>query len=119
MPAMAEREKLAGVAGESRRRLAGMAFAVLAWLAPVQAQVEAPPPVQPEKKADRTEQELSPFAACRLRGRNEVIVLDEAARRVQQTVCGAALWFDGLFGEKGDVVAARSTYGRVEVSTDY
>ena len=43
----------------------------------------------------------------------EVAVLDETRRRLEETVCGAALWFDRLFGE-GNVGAARHTHGYVE-----
>jgi hypothetical protein len=43
-------------------------------------------------------------------------MIDNARRRLAQTSCGAGLWFDGLFGEHGDVDAARRANGRVELS---
>jgi len=42
--------------------------------------------------------------------------IDRARRRLYETTCSAALWFDGLFGESGDVAAARDVYGRLELS---
>lgn len=46
---------------------------------------------------------------------NDVVFVDETRRRLHETVCGAALWFDGLFGES-DIRAARSAHGRIEAS---
>jgi hypothetical protein len=56
--------------------------------------------------------------ACNLDTPNEVAVLDETRDRFHETVCGAALWFDGLFGERNPR-AARRAYGRLEVSPRY
>jgi len=42
--------------------------------------------------------------------------IDATRRRLFETSCSAALWFDGLFGDHGDVGAARRTSGRVELS---
>lgn len=41
---------------------------------------------------------------------------DSARRRLYETSCAAALWFDGLFGEQQQIAAARNTSGRVELS---
>lgn len=62
--------------------------------------------------------EASAFVACARRARRSEILLDTASRRLHQTVCGAALWFDGLFGE-GDLGAALKSYGHVELATTY
>jgi hypothetical protein len=45
-------------------------------------------------------------------------LIDEAHRKLYETLCGAALWFDGLFGERSEVTAAsaRGTSGRLEIS---
>jgi len=106
--------------------------AVLAWLlAPLLAAcattpvpgdptvVDAPPaaapaaaPVGPPEPEDR------PFESCRQPVDNEVPIIDETKRRLHETVCGASLWFDGLFG-RGDLRAARRARGRVEVATAY
>lgn len=59
--------------------------------------------------------EPNPFVACRQPVDNEVAVLDETRRRLQETVCGASLWFDGLFGQS-DLAAARTAHGRLETS---
>jgi len=58
----------------------------------------------------------NPFKACRSNTPNEVPVLDETRETVQETVCGATLWFDGLFGER-HLASARRAHGRIEVST--
>lgn len=71
----------------------------------------APAPAAPEKKTLR---EL-----CRQRVPEEEAVLDESRRRLQETFCGATLWFDGLFGGHPDVKNARAVSGRVELSTLY
>jgi hypothetical protein len=63
-------------------------------------------------------EEPSSFERCHRTPKPEEQVLDEASRRVQQTVCGAALWFDGLFGE-GDLQAARAAHGRIEVGVGH
>jgi hypothetical protein len=73
---------------------------------------DAPPPAVPKA-------EEGPFAACREHAPPGEPMIDETKRRLHQTVCGAALWFDGLFGGTGDLTAARSSHGRVEVTTDY
>ena len=57
-----------------------------------------------------------PFVTCHDERDAEVVILDETRKRLQETVCGASLWFDGLFGER-DIAAARSAHGRLEVST--
>lgn len=72
-----------------------------------------PPPPQAAARPEAAEPE--PFEACRMPVENQVPFVDETRRRLHETVCGAALWFDGLFGE-GDIAAARSAYGRVELS---
>jgi hypothetical protein len=47
---------------------------------------------------------------------DEEPALDMARRQLQQTVCGAALWFDGLFGDHQHVKAARGAYGRLDLN---
>ena len=46
-------------------------------------------------------------------------LLDETRRLLEETFCGANLWFDGLFGGEPDVKNARNVSGRVELSTLY
>ena len=48
---------------------------------------------------------------CRVKKPEEEPMIDEARRRLQETVCGANLWFDGLFGERIDVANARGGIG--------
>jgi hypothetical protein len=44
-------------------------------------------------------------------------LVDEARRVLEETFCGATLWFDGLFGGEQNVESARAVSGRVELST--
>jgi len=46
-------------------------------------------------------------------------VIEETREVLEETFCGATLWFDGLFGGEPDVANARDVSGRVEVSTLY
>lgn len=90
-------------------RAAGLAALLLsAWAGPGTA---LPPGEAPAAEG-------SAFAACSQPARRQEILLDTASRRLHQTVCGAVLWFDGLFGERDLDVALRS-HGRLEVSTAY
>jgi len=82
------------------------------------AAAPAPPRPAAEAPPAAPEPEDHPFDACRQPVDNEVAVLDETKRRLQETVCGATLWFDGLFGH-GDVRSARRASGRVEVATSH
>jgi hypothetical protein len=82
-----------------------------------------PPPVTPPappvaEKFSKPLDEINAFRACRQHAMRNEILLDTASRRLEQTVCGAALWFDGLFGER-DLDAALASYGRVEISAAY
>lgn len=56
---------------------------------------------------------------CRRRTPAEEAMLDSARRRLHETVCGANLWLDGLFGGEPNVENARSVSGRLELSTIY
>jgi hypothetical protein len=42
--------------------------------------------------------------------------VDASRRRLEETFCGATLWFDGLFGGTPDITNARATSGRIELS---
>lgn len=63
-------------------------------------------------------EQVNAFTACEQPARRREILVDTASRRLHQTVCGAVLWFDGLFGAR-DVDVARGSHGRLEVSTAY
>ena len=45
--------------------------------------------------------------------------VDWAREQIEETVCGATLWFDGLFGENRNLDAARGAYGRLETSYEH
>ena len=104
-----------------------LAALCLACAAPAVAWDPTPPPMgrepwDPALPADapvappRPIGHSNPFKACRANEEEQVAVLDGASDAVQETVCGAALWFDGLFGER-DLASARSAHGRIELST--
>jgi hypothetical protein len=76
-------------------------------------QTPAPPAQTPAQAG--TPEEKSTFERCHRATHGDVEIIDEAQARVQETVCGAALWFDGLFGE-GDLRAARAAHGRIEAA---
>jgi hypothetical protein len=46
-------------------------------------------------------------------------VIEETRQVLEETFCGATLWFDGLFGGEPDVTSARKVSGRIELSTLY
>jgi hypothetical protein len=46
-------------------------------------------------------------------------IVDTARRRLQETVCGATLWLDGLLGGEADVENAKRVSGRLELSSLY
>ena len=71
-------------------------------------------PVEPPRPIGHS----NPFKACRAPDQEQVAMLEGASDAVQETVCGAALWFDGLFGER-DLASARGAHGRVEISTEH
>jgi hypothetical protein len=77
---------------------------------PATAASEAPPPA--------TAVEPSLREACREGAPVEDNMLDNSRRILEETFCGATLWFDGLFGQP-DVENARAVSGRVELSTIY
>jgi hypothetical protein len=52
---------------------------------------------------------------CQVAPQDDEEMLARTQRRLYQTACRANLWFDGLFGPSGDVRAARSIYGRMEI----
>jgi hypothetical protein len=89
-----------------RRALALLAPLLLAACAGTPARDAPPDPPKPED---------APFAACSGPARDEVAVIDGTRRRLHETLCGAPLWFDGLFGT-GDVAAARRAHGLLETS---
>lgn len=46
-------------------------------------------------------------------------LIDDSRRMLEETFCGATLWFDGLFGGEPSVDNAREVSGRVELSSLY
>lgn len=50
---------------------------------------------------------------------DEMPMLDDTRRMLEETLCTAALWADGLLGDPGDVEAARKVHGHLEISANY
>lgn len=61
---------------------------------------------------------VDPSRPCRIYHAPEPELIDGTARILQETLCGASLWFDGLFGER-NIKAARAAHGRLELSGTY
>ncbi len=56
---------------------------------------------------------------CRQAAPADQPLIDESRRVLEETFCGATLWFDGLFGGEPSVANARAVSGRVELSSLY
>jgi hypothetical protein len=93
-----------------------VALALLAGASTGAAQMLAPGAPPSADGAAAEPEVVNAFDACHQRAKRAEILLDRTSRRVHQTVCGAALWFDGLFGER-DLDAAMKSYGNVELAT--
>lgn len=75
--------------------------------------------IEIEKLApDESEVRLDEHPCLGLKTEDEAMV-ELTRRQLHQTLCGASLWFDGLFGETDNVDAARSARGRLETSFTY
>lgn len=72
------------------------------------------PTASPEPAAEAPAAESSLHDLCHQAAEGGFI--EESRRRLAETFCGAALWFDGLFGGEADVSSARAISGRVELS---
>jgi hypothetical protein len=97
---------------------------------PPQASPEAAPddeaqPLAPSRflVAEARERQLAEEQAlaqpCRPPDSRMLRFIDEVQRQIYRTMCGAALWFDGVFGEQQHPAAAQQTSGRVEFSGAY
>lgn len=75
-------------------------------------------PLHPDRDTSVPEPEYR-YSSCDQIVDREVAVLDMAREKLQETLCSATLWLDGLFGKRGDVYAARRSHGMLELSTRY
>ncbi|HEX6862348.1 MAG TPA: hypothetical protein VF414_06010 [Thermoanaerobaculia bacterium] len=91
-----------------------LAAAVVTGCAGRQKPATVPSEAQPPASA--TEPSLR--EACQASTPEEQNLLDNSRRKLEETFCGATLWFDGLFGQR-DIENARAVSGRVELSTIY
>jgi hypothetical protein len=109
-----------------RSTIAGLWLAAAA--APALAWDPTPPPMgrepwdPPLSETDRSEmpREIgheNPFKACRSHDEDDGLI-DDASQGMHETVCGAVLWFDGLFGER-DLESARTAHGRIEIASSH
>jgi hypothetical protein len=67
----------------------------------------------------RRAQEQQRAEPCRQPADPEAQVVDDLHRQLYRMMCGASLWFDGLFGEERHPAAAQKTTGRLELSGTY
>jgi hypothetical protein len=85
-------------------------------LGPGESGAVEPSPPQPSTPRKMVEELTERKSPCAEPAADEEQMIDAARRRLYQTVCGAALWFDSLFGEQSHVAAAKNAYGRLELS---
>lgn len=79
----------------------------------------ATPAQAPEQPSEPAQEEASPRLRDLCRQEPGEEILDEARRRLEETFCGATLWFDGLLGGEPSIENAREVSGRVELSALY
>ncbi len=56
---------------------------------------------------------------CERPDESDIPVIDDTRQMLEEQTCGAALWLDSLFGEKGNGDAARRTRGFLELTNVY
>jgi hypothetical protein len=74
---------------------------------------QTPPQATPSPK---TEPRRPPPDPCAEAAAPNEQMISAARRKLYETVCDAALWFDSLFGERGRIAVAQRTSGHVELS---
>lgn len=57
--------------------------------------------------------------SCQQRHEARRQMIERARTQIEETVCGATLWFDGLFGDRRNLDAARGAHGQLETSLEY
>lgn len=77
-----------------------------------------PVPAVPSPKIGAADIGLKREQPCKDPDGNNEELISETARMLHETLCGASLWFDGLFGER-NIEAARRAHGRLETSATY
>ncbi len=70
-----------------------------------------------ERAADDTA--LDPTHLCDQRPPQLEQAIDTARRRVEEMVCSASTWFDGLFGDRYYLHESRRVYGSIELAENY
>ncbi|MEA2559338.1 MAG: hypothetical protein QOH06_842 [Acidobacteriota bacterium] len=102
----------------ARVPLAALLLAALSAVTAIGCAGRHKPETAPEAPPPASAVEPSLRDLCREGEPVEENLLDNSRRRIEETFCGATLWFDGLFG-RPDVENARAVSGRVELSTIY
>jgi hypothetical protein len=80
---------------------------------------EGAPELESAEGPSRNAEEPGVRELCRQDREGDEDRVEQSRRALQETFCGATLWFDGLFGGEPDVASARQTSGRVELSSLY
>jgi hypothetical protein len=78
-----------------------------------------PSATEPEQPSETVRAKVSKLLDLCRQNTGDQEIIDETRRILEETFCGANLWFDGLFGTEPDVENARNVSGRVELSTLY
>ncbi|MGH8444308.1 MAG: hypothetical protein ACREVL_03525 [Solimonas sp.] len=79
----------------------------------------APDAVVPKGTMSSNNRRLTPSYLCDQRPPDNEETIDKTRRRVEEMVCSASMWFDGLFGENYYVGQSRKVYGNIELSDNY
>lgn len=79
----------------------------------------APPSGSTEPKVAPVPSPSAAYEPCDKQSLDAVPVVDSARNLLEEQTCNLVLWVDGLFGETGNVEAARRTRGVLEVTNVY
>lgn len=79
----------------------------------------APDQTVPIGARTRDDKPLDPAHLCDQRPPDNEQVIDQTRRRVEEMVCTASMWFDGLFGDRYYIGESRKVYGTLELSDNW
>ncbi|MEO8224229.1 MAG: hypothetical protein ABI661_05445 [Gammaproteobacteria bacterium] len=107
-------------------RLTGPALLAVLLCAAASEAAGAEPDKRPDRGQDRTagpplvaDQPMADSEPCTEPGSDKTAMVDRVQRGVYNTVCGAAIWFDGLFGNPRYDQDSDETFGRIGVFETY
>ena len=83
---------------------------------PPAGSAEMPPTAEAETAENAQAMALSRRTACATAPNEALVLVDDTQALLAETSCRAALWIDGLFGDRDDLDAAKRTHGYLETS---